>query len=147
LTNKVCTNGNISVQWTVTIDANRTSNPAYRVQCIDNLAQVVEEESVVIMDKSEIEFIDFNGGENPPIFRRTNPSPNGLPDDVLISFFSGSASGRLEYKVVSVVGLNKEESIQMVIGHDTTGYQHTICFNRVAGFPSFNKSGNTCQTY
>jgi len=50
----------------------------------------------------------------------------------------------LEY---SSGGIFKAESIQMVIGHDTTDYQHTICFNRVSGFPTFNKTGDTCQEY
>lgn len=138
-TNKFCSNGKASTRWRVYLD---TANPLprYRLNCHwDDTNNSTVEIPLVTMGDSEIEEIDFNLAAAPAAL-----SPPNLPANVQFTFFSGSAVGRLQYNNGS---LETADDVQIVIGHDDTPSQHTICFNRVAGFPTFNKTGSSCQTY
>ena len=141
LTNKFCSDGSISTRWMVFIDSN--AEPVrYRLRCYSDETTFIDETELTRLTKSELETVEFNE-LNPPAVMDGGVGAL-FPDNIRFSFFSGGANGRLEY---SSGGIFKAESIQMVIGHDTTDYQHTICFNRVSGFPTFNKTGDTCQEY
>ncbi len=141
LTNKFCNDESISVRWAVSIDTN--ADPVvYQLRCYSNDTDYTEETPVVTLLNSEIETIDFNEDNSPDLM--DGSTGHLFPESLMLSFFSGGVTGRLEYDDGS---LHKEESVTMVIGHDTTDYQHTICFNRVSGFPTFNKTGDTCQDY
>ena len=141
LTNRFCSDGSISVRWAVIIDTN--SDPIYyRLRCYSDSTTFANEALAVEMVKSEFEEVDFN--ENAAPAPMDGSIGLTFPDNVLISFFSGGVTGRVDFQKGT---LQKAESVKMIIGHDSTDYQHTICFNRVSGFPTFNKTGNTCQTY
>lgn len=141
LTNKVCDDGSLSVRWAVLLDMS-VQPMSYRLKCYTDDTNFIEETASVEMSNSVLETLDYNGVAAPAAFDGTT----GLtfPDNMLISFFSGGVSVRIDYEKS---GTQRAESFQMVIGHDDSGYEHTICFNRVAGFPTFNKTGNTCQDY
>ncbi|NCP66704.1 prepilin-type N-terminal cleavage/methylation domain-containing protein [bacterium] len=142
LTNRFCSNGNTSVRWMVLLDSNRTP-PVYDVRCYwDDTNSNTKEQADAELTKSEIELIDFNEGNTPDPMYGTVAAP--YPDNIRFSFFSGGVNGRLEY---SDGGIVKANSVKMVLGHNTTDYVHTICFNRVSGFPTFNKTGDECQDY
>lgn len=134
LTNRFCSDGSISVRWTVYIDSN-DSPMDYRLFCYRNETNYSVEQTIVGLDQSELETVYID-----------NVALAAIPDNVRISFYSGGVAGKLEYTPIAGA-LTKSDSIQMIIGHASTDYQHTICFNRVSGFPTFNKTGNTCQTY
>lgn len=139
LTNKLCSNGNTSFKWRIVFDAD-ANPPRYELYCHwdDTNASVVEQ-SNVLMDKTEVNTVDFNE-TNPPAAM----SGGSIPDNVEIAFFSGSASGRLDYDDGS---LNRADQAKIVLGHTSSDFVHAICFNRVAGFPSFNKVGSDCLEY
>lgn len=142
LTNRFCKNGNTSVRWMVLLDSNVTP-PVYDVRCFwDTSASSIQEVSSVTMTKSKIEMVDFNESAIPDEMDGSMGAP--FPDNIRFSFYSGGVTGLLEYSDGSI---HKEDSVKIVIGHDTTDYVHTICFNRVAGFPTFNKTGEVCQDY
>lgn len=142
LTNRFCSNGNTSVRWMVFLNLN-TTPPVYEMRCYWDTSSVsTQEVPNVTMTKSEIEIVDFNESDIPDEMDGSGGAP--FPEDIRFSFYSGGVTGLLEY---SDGAINKEDSVKMVIGHDTTDYVHTICFNRVAGFPTFNKTGSVCQDY
>ncbi len=141
LTNRFCDDGSISVRWAVAVET--SSNPiSYQFRCYSGVTTFVNEAPVVEMIKSELEEVDFNENSAPAPMDGT--ASFTFPDSILISFFSGGGTGRIDFQKGT---LQKADSLKMIVGHNTTGYQHTICFNRVSGFPTFNKTGNTCQTY
>jgi len=141
LTNKFCNDGSTSVRWSVFVDTN-TVPVFYRIRCYSDDTTFINESESVRMEKSQINVIDFNDSSAPNPMDGT--TGNTFPGNMLISFFSGGVTGRIDY-VKS--GSNKAQSVLLTMQHTESDYQHTICFNRVSGFPTFNKTGTTCQDY
>lgn len=141
LTSRLCNDDSSAVRWMIFIDTD-TVPAEYEIRCYRDATNFTVEKASLALDRSEIELIDFNETALPAAMDGTVGNP--FPDDTRISFFSGGVNGRLEYDDGSI---NKADSVLMTIGHISTAYQHTICFNRVSGFPTFNKTGDTCQDY
>lgn len=141
LTNKICNDDNTAVRWMVYVVPNVT--PAnYELRCYRDDTNFTVENASVEIDRSSISLIDFNEAAAPTSTDGSGGSPH--PDEMRISFFSGGVQGRLEYDDGT---LTKAESVQMIVDHNNSEWQYTICFNRISGFPTFNKRGDTCQDY
>ncbi len=141
LTNRLCGDDNTAVRWRVFMVPN-TDPVSYELRCYRDATNFTVEQASVVLDHSDLESLDFNEAALPAAMDGTVGNP--FPDEIRFSFFSGGVNARLEYDDGS---LNKSESMQMIVGHLNSPIQHTICFNRVSGFPTFNKSGITCQAY
>lgn len=136
LTNKLCNDDTTSVRWMVSIVP--SADPmTYQLLCYSDSTNTVEQQSVSL-DRSIVNTIDFNDTQPPTA---TDGGANPHPALITISFFSGGVNARIESDG------DKMDEMQMVIGHNEASYVHTICFNRVSGYPTFNKAGDTCQTY
>lgn len=141
LTNRLCNDDNTAVRWMVFMVPN-TDPISYELRCYRDDTNFTVEQASVVLDHSLLETLDFNEAAAPVAMDGSVGNP--FPDEVRFSFFSGGVNGRLEYDDGT---LTKAEVVQMIVGHLNSAIQHTICFNRVSGFPTFNKSGNTCQDY
>lgn len=141
LTNKLCNDDNSALRWTVFMVPN-TDPVTYELRCYRDMSNYTVEQSSVSLSRSDLESVDFNETALPAAMDGSGGAP--YPNSIRFSFFSGGVNGRLEYDDGTV---NKADSVAMILGHDESAFQHTICFNRVSGFPTFNKNGTTCQDY
>jgi len=63
-----------------------------------------------------------------------------------INFLSGSAQTRIE-QIRSDSTITRVDEIRVVVDHtvDESNMVQTICLERIAGFPTFNKTGIICE--
>ncbi len=130
ITNKKCSNDSNSVMWKMIID---TTPFSYELRCFYDDSNSTVERTSVSPIFAEIDSITLT------------PAATATVEDITFSFFSGPANAKLQFTESST--LRKAESIHMVMGQRGEIKQQGLCFNRVAGFPTFNKSGSECQTY
>lgn len=134
LTNKLCKDGNTAVRWMFIVTPN-TSPIAYELRCYTDATTYTTEQESVALNRSELETLLFNGA-----------APVATAELIEVSFFTGGVNARLEYQHGGGTQ-QKVDAMRIVLGHANTDYEQAICFNRISGFPTYNKTGNTCQDY
>ncbi len=137
MTNKKCSNGSTAINWRAVMIPTLGSF-TYDLQCFYDSTNYTIERATVSPEKIDLESMDFNEDQDPSVMT------SSFPVSVSYIFFSGGGQSKLEYNDGSD---KKAESVTNILGHTNSSFQQTICFNRVSGFPTFNKSGTTCPTY
>ncbi len=147
LSNKKCTKSDgskaSSVSWAVRI--NKTAAPfSYSLHCFlqkdyfDVLNPLkLDSVNVVVGDAvffSEEVVKDFN------LFYDT-PLPIVSGNDVLLNYWSGMPQVTI---VNDHTGTPERKEDVRIVAEGSFGDIKTICVNRIAGFPTFNKDGNVC---
>ena len=140
LTNKKCPDGTVAISWQAVLSGidDGSGVLSHALNCDNGSSLVVVEEATVLTD-TQIDLLELDGTVVPDI------STSNIAD-LKINFLSGSAQTRLE-QVDTSATTDRLDSFRVVIGHAIEGsdLQQAICIERVAGFPTLNKSGNVCE--
>jgi len=134
LTNKLCNDGSTAVRWMFSVVPN-TDPISYELRCYTDVTNFTVEQSSNTLDRTDLETLLFDAA-----------APIAAAELIEVSFFTGGVNARLEYEHGGGT-VEKVDDMQLILGHKSSPYQQSICFNRVSGFPTYNKTGNTCQNY
>ncbi len=141
MTNKKCNNGSISTDWKLEFKTDGTSTDySHQLKCFYDGGSTDETELKTPL-YGKIKLIDFNDGGL--LLDGTNGKE--FPDQSDLSFESISGLGKVEYNIGA--GIVRANEIKVVFEYDGPSYFQTICFNRIAGYPTFSKSTESCNDY
>lgn len=132
ITSRKCNNGQISTSWQVVVEPTAT-NFVYRLECLSEAGTVIEQADITSQETA-VEGIYFNKNVSSTIIGNIN--------SIDFEFLSGLSQSSLHYN--DGTDDLKQDHVRMLLGHDDSDMQQTICQGRVAGFPTHNKAGSTC---
>jgi len=138
MTNKKCTGGFTSTSWRVDLILNDDTGTDYTTQlkCVHSGGETDETELKTLLH-GDVYFMEFEktGGSGAPYSKVLR-----------FSFYSTSGLPRIEHGPDSS-NLTRVNDIKIVFKFDYQDHFQTVCFNRIAGYPTLKKSGQDCNDY
>lgn len=147
LTNKKCPDDSIAVAWQVVLGGITNDIPlTHTLNCIngpDFSADVVNVEATTVLSTTEVDALQIESTVVPDLATYGSAT-------LKINFLSGSAQTRIELLRPAETPPDDDvriDNFRIVLGHTDaeSDLQHTICLNRVGGFPTLNKYGTICE--